>query len=131
MKISLRKEVYDLLKRESEDVERLVNEIAEKYSRGELIQEDRVAAKFYLERVYRKNSAMIAEIFDEMTHEYKGVAVVGRKSSESLWISSPFLHDTLEENDVIVVIKSPRKTGISVEDDGERYAWIPTDDDIN
>lgn len=114
MNIKLHKEVAELLKsRNIESVEQFINDITFVYLMGGFIREGEVAQRFLIDKIYRRVDSSVCSVFDEITHEFQGVSVVGKEETETLWIESKALHDALEENTEIIVMKSPRKKGIS------------------
>lgn len=102
MKIKLDPEVLKLIG--DRDPERLANDLLFLYLKGGLIKHSEIAGRFSIPHVHRKES----ETFDAQTHAFAGVVV-----GESLWVPDMGLRDMLEANTDIVVLNSPRKTGIS------------------
>lgn len=109
MEIKLRPELLKLIKDLSvindsrQSIERLANDLLFLYLHGDLIRPAQIAARIRLPTIYRKES----ETFDAQTHAFAGVVV-----GESLWVPSEELRDMLEENTEVVVLNTPRKTGI-------------------
>lgn len=84
-------------------LERLANDLLFLYVQGDLIRPAQIAARIKLPMIYRKES----QTFDAQTHAFAGVVV-----GESLWVPNEELRDMLEENTEVVVLNTPRKTGI-------------------
>lgn len=109
MEIKLNPALLSLLKNQSvisdsrPNLERLANDLLFLYVQGDLIRPLQIAGRVQLPTVIRKES----ETFDASTHVFAGVVV-----GESLWVPSEELRDMLEENTEVVVLRSPRKTGI-------------------
>lgn len=104
MDIKLHPEVLRQLKLEKpEDIQRLVNDLLFLYMQGDLIRPMHIVKRMKIPRVFIKES----DVFDAQTHEFKGVV-----AGESLWVPGAELRDMLEEYDEIVIINSPRKSGI-------------------
>lgn len=110
-----------------EDLTKFVDKILTLYLKGILVHVENIAGRYKLDKVYRKNSAEIADVFDETSHDFKGVVVIGRKESESIFIPSIKLHDALRTHDEILVINSPRKKGISTKETEEHYYKVDKD----
>ncbi|NDC22609.1 MAG: hypothetical protein EBZ49_00540 [Proteobacteria bacterium] len=125
MPINLHPEIEKLLEGH-EDLEQVVNDIVYVYCKGGFIRSADVVYRCIIDRVYRKNKEHTATMLDALTQEFKGVAIVGETDSETIWIPDSDLHDALDGNTEIVVVKSPRKTGISSLKAGEMESIRPS-----
>lgn len=104
MDIKLSPSVISLIKSKDEkDIERLVNDLLFLYLHGDLIRPMQIIRRFKVPTVYMRET----ETFDAQTHEFKGTVM-----SESLWVPGEELRDLLFKYDEIVILNSPRKTGI-------------------
>ena len=112
MKIQLHPEVCRLLG--DGDGEKLVNDIAYVYLTGGFIRRTDIVLHTKVERVFRKRADNLLPVFHSITQKFIGVSVVGKTDSETLWIPCQKLHDALEENTELIVMKSPRDGGISI-----------------
>jgi hypothetical protein len=130
VQIKLHPEILKLLEGTA-DVEQLVNDIVYIYCRNGFIRTSGVAGKVNIDRIYRKSAEHIASMFDAVTQEFKGLAVIGESDSETLWVPDEHLHDLLEENTEILVMKSPRKKGISTLKSGEIESIRPSKTDYS
>jgi len=106
-------EVLKELRVPLEDLESTINNIIFIYAKGGFIRRSDIVGSFVTNKIYEENALEGEETFDELSGEFKGVAVIGSKKGESLWIPDAKLHDALRENQVILVMKSPRRRGIS------------------
>ena len=115
MDITLHPEVEALLKEiHTGDISELVNNLALVFAKGGFIRQADIAARFSVKKVFRKKSLELVPAFEEITNEFQGFAIVGESVSETLWIQNPELHDAIENNTIILVMKSPRTRGISL-----------------
>lgn len=121
MKVDIHPEVFEALQEKTKDVEKLINDILFIWSKDGFILRSDVAGMFVLDRVFRKNCNLGTGVYDEITKEFKGVAVTGRKESESLFIPDARLHDMIKENIVLLILKSPRTQGISLKDTSDVF----------
>jgi len=128
MNIQLHPEVVEILKKQTADVESLINGVLLTYLKGGFISRSEVDKSFHVKKIYRKQCSEIADCFDEITHEFCGTAIVGKSESQSLWISSVELHDSLVDNELILVMKSPRKEGISIKKGEDHHIEIGQED---
>ena len=131
MKIQIHPETLDSLKEaapEGTDIEQLINSILFLYSKSGFIRKTDIAGMVTIQKIFRKRSAEMVEVFDEATKDFKGVVTVGHTDSESLWIPNEKLHDLLEEHQVVFVMKSPRTKGISIENVSEKYIKVSPDE---
>jgi hypothetical protein len=112
VKVTLHPSLVDMLD-DREDAEAFVNSILISYLHGEFIRKSDVAGMVNLNKAYRKTSLHGEQLFDAVTHEFKGVTVEGEKPSESIFIPSQKLHDLVAENQVLLVLKSRRSKCIS------------------
>lgn len=104
MVIKLTPSIVNLIKiKNTKDVERLVNDLLFLYLHGDLIRPMQIIKRFKIPTIYMRE----VETFDAQTHEFKGTVI-----SESLWVPGEDLRDMLFKYDEIVVLNSPRKTGI-------------------
>ena len=103
------------------DLEKLINDIALVYAEDGFIRRSDVAGLFVVNEIYRKLYSLGAEAFDDASKEFKGVVVTGKSETEALFIPSKRLHDLVEKNQVIVVMKSGRTQGIRVEEVNEIF----------
>lgn len=128
MDIKLHPEVVELLTKIAPDaVEKLVNDICFAYAKGGLLRTADVVRRFQIDDVYRNVS-------DIVTHDFEGIAVVGKQESATLWISNPDLHDAIEENTEILVMKRKRQRGIRRirgKDIDRSHICPPCEDDQN
>jgi hypothetical protein len=131
MEIKLDPKLVRAAKRKTEDVEKLANRLLKAWLRGAFFPKEDVAVMVKVAKPYRVEREEIADMFDEATQEFRGVAIVGRSVSETLWVPSPTLHDALKENDTVLVLKTPRKNGIRTVEGEQIYAWLPEEDDVN
>ena len=100
----------------AEDLESTINDIVFLYAKGNFINRSDVVGSFVTNNIYEENVVEGQELFDEMTAEFKGVAILGPRKGESLWIPDEKLHEALKNNQVILVMKSPRRRGIRSKD---------------
>lgn len=114
MKIQLHPEVLRLLHDSGEDVERAINDIAYVYLTGGFLRRADIALHIEVDNVFRKRSDNLMPVFHSITQKFIGVSVIGKTDSETLWIPSPKLHDALEANKELIVMKSPRDSGIRI-----------------
>ena len=112
MKVEIKKEVYALLKGR-DDLEDFVNSLVVAYLDGRFIRKSEVAG-MVVAKPYKRSSFTCSEAFDATAHQFEGIVVEGRKESESLFIPSKKLHDLISDNQVLLVMKTPRDKGISV-----------------
>lgn len=116
MKVKIRQETLDLLQKDRPDLEDHINAILHVYAMGGFIRSSDVESSFILDKnVYRKNHPEVIHVFDEMTNDFAGIAVIGYSESETLWINEPKLARLIEENTEIIVMKKHRKSGIRTE----------------
>ena len=112
MEIKVHPEVLKLLG--ESDIEKVMNDIAMVYATGGFVRTADVVQKFTLEKIFRKRCDLLAPKFDEISHEFTGVALMGRADSQSIWIPSAKFCEALEEHTDVIVLKSPRGKGSSV-----------------
>lgn len=112
VKITLHPEILKLMG-ERDDAEQFVNNILLIYFSGGFIRKSEVAGAVVVNNIYRRSSVPGKSTFDTVTHEFKGVVLGNESQSQSLFVSSGKLVDLLEENQVVMVLKSPRQKGIS------------------
>lgn len=96
-----------------EDLEQYINDILFIYLSGGFIRKSEVAGAVVVNKIYRKASVADSAKFETVAHEFSGVVVANEIQSQSVYISSDKLMDLLEENQVVMVLKSPRQKGIS------------------
>jgi hypothetical protein len=114
--MKLHPDILDALKTKTEDVEQLVNDLLFLYVSDEFIRKSDVAGMFVLNKIFRKRVSVGVGVYDEITKEFKGVSVEGKEDTESIFIPDERLHDLLELNTVILVMKTPRTQGIRAEE---------------
>lgn len=98
------------------EIEQLINDVMAVYLNNGFIRANQVVGHYRLDKICRKDAPEVADVFDEITHDYVGVQVTGNSVSRSIWVPSQPLHEALSENTDVIVLRSPRKEGISVED---------------
>ena len=111
-KVTLHPEIEKLIG-PREDVEQFVNNVLFVYLSGGFIRKSDVAGAVVVNNIYRRSSVVGTAAFDTVAHEFKGIVLGNESQSQSLFISSGKLVDLLEENQVVMVLKSPRQKGIS------------------
>lgn len=116
MLIQVDPEVFKALKISPEELESKINNIAFVYAKGGFINRSDVVGSFVTNNIYEENAVEGTELFDEITAEFKGVTIIGPRKGESLWIPDEKLHEALKNNQVILVMKSPRRRGIRSKD---------------
>lgn len=112
---------------EREDVGEFVNSIVHAYLSGAFIRKSDVAGMVVVNKSYRRLSAQGTEVFDAMTHEFKGIAIEGSKASDSIFIPSEKLHDLIQENQIVLVLKSKRSKGIRLVEEDAVFTRIGRD----
>lgn len=132
MKIDIDPKLVKALERKTdEDIHGLVNRLLVDYLKGHFYGKKDIALRIKIEGSYRVRREEIADMYDEATQEFLGVVIVGESESQSIWVPSPIFHKMIEENDTVVVLKTPRKKGISVTEGEQVYAWLPEEEDVN
>jgi hypothetical protein len=126
--MELHPDVLKALQEKTDDVEKFVNDLLFVFLNDGLIRKSDVAGMVVTHRIYRKSVMVGSAIYEEITKEFKGVSVEGRVDGHSLFIPDERLHDLLEKNLVLLVMKSPREQGIRVEEANEIHA---TKHDLN
>ena len=115
MQITLRPEITDKLQKNSrQELEDYVNAVLLVYLTGGFIRSSDVESSFTLDSkdIYRKLHPEVIEVFDQMTNDCAGIAIVGYSESETVWIKNADLAKCIEENTELLVMKKPRKSGI-------------------
>lgn len=113
MHVKLHPVVVDLLQKNGhEELDRLVNDLLLVFLSDGFIRKSEIAGRISAPEVYREISSEVMDVFDEITHDYEGVAITGKAEGGSIWINSPEFMELVEQNTEIVVLKSPRKNGI-------------------
>lgn len=90
-----------------QDAEELANSVLSSYLNGEFIRKSEIAG-MVVTKPYKRSAFQAYEAFDAASHEFEGVVVEGTKESDSLFIPSQRLHQLLSENQVLLVMRSPR-----------------------
>jgi hypothetical protein len=114
MNIELSPAVEALLKQKGKeaDAQRVVNDLIAIYLNEGIIRGSQIAGRVVADKAFRKTAASISDVYDEVTHDYEGIEVTGRTPFQSIFIPSEKLHDLLVDNVDVIVLKSPRRTGI-------------------
>lgn len=113
MNVSLKPQVAALL-RGRDDADELVNSILFAYLTDQFIRKADVAGVVHTKALY-KSHFQCSEVFDAATRQFKGVVVEGAKKSESLFVPNKKLHALLRDNQVVLVMKTPRTKPVHVE----------------
>lgn len=113
MDIRLKPHVAKLLKNESMP-EEFVNDLILAYLDNQLIPTSEIAGVVNIPKVYRPRHMESQQAFDVVSRQFRGAVV--EKESESLFICDDRLHDLLEDNSVILVMKASRKDPIILEE---------------
>jgi len=129
--IKIHPEIIELLKKEGVlDVDRFVNDLVFLHLQGGLVRANDIAGRIRLPHAYRKQAASIIDVYDEVTHDYQGVEVTGKAWAQSIFVPSQELYNLLVDNTEVIVLKSPRKNGISIKETGEHFYPPPKKDDM-
>jgi len=129
--VDIHPQIIDLLKKEGvQDVNRFVNDLIFLHLQGSLIRANDIAGRVRVPQVYRKEGAEITDVYDEVTHDYQGVEVVGKSWNQSIFIPHQDLYNLLIDHTEVIILKSPRKSGISIKETGEHYYPPPKKDDM-
>ena len=127
MNVKIKPQVLKAIK-DRDDLAEFVNSVLLTYADGGFIRKSEVAAVFTLNRVLRRNIDIASQEYDVISGVFKGVTVEGTNPSDSLFIPNPRLHDLLEENQMILVMKTPRKKKIPSEDSEKMLVKIAKKD---
>ena len=116
--------VEALLKKDGatdEDIEKLANVLLFLHVKDKITWHSDIAGRVIIDKVIQRNAAEGIEVYDEMTHSFKGIVATGKLPSESLFIPNEKLYELLKKHRVLWVMKSPRKRGISEQDVSEVF----------
>jgi len=113
---------------EREDAGEFVNSILAAYLAGDFIRKSDVAGMVTVPKPYRRLAFEGPEIYDAVTHHFKGVSIEGQAPSAALFIPSEKLHDLVQENQIILVLKSKRTRGIRNEEVEQLFPRITRED---
>ena len=107
-----------------------VNRVIRESLEDKVIPLSKVAARFDLKNTYTKVIQRTAKVYDSVTHEFQGVAIVAVEESETLWVADPNFRNLLSEHSEVVVLKSPRREGIRREKGKSRPIEAKTKNDL-
>lgn len=107
--IKLHPHIEQLLRdNQVDDVEHFVNNLIFLYFNGGLFRPGEVAGRLKLDTVFRKQAAEVVGVYDEITHDFEGVEVVGATNAQSLFFPNQKLYELLMKHTEIIVLNSPR-----------------------
>jgi len=111
--------------KDHDDPEEFVNSILAAYLHHRFIRKADVAGVVVANRVYRKMSAEAFQTFDVLTNQFQGVAIERKKEGDVIFIPNEDLFDLLEEHQVLLVMKSPRKNPVDIIETDEVFVHAP------
>jgi len=129
--INLNPAVLALLKKKGKeaDAEKLANDLLAIYLTEGIIRGSQVAGRVQTDKVYRKVAAEVVDVYDQITHEFEGIEVIGKVPSQSIFIPSEKLHDLMVDNTEVIVLKSPRRSGIREKETDLKFYPPPTEEE--
>jgi hypothetical protein len=113
---------------EREDAGEFVNAILAAYLAGDFIRKSDVAGMVTVPKPYRRLAFEGSEIYDAVTQHFKGISIEGQSPSQALFIPSEKLHDLVQENQIILVLKSKRTRGIRNEEVDQMFTKLHKDE---
>lgn len=100
---------------QEKNAEQFVNDLLFTYLSGGFIRDSDVAGRFVTKNALRKRVFTGTGEYDNITKEFSGVSIEGQHETEAIFIVDQDFHDAIEENLIVLVMKSPRKSGIRTE----------------
>jgi len=106
-------------KKDPRDPEQLINDVLMVFAHDGFIRRSDIASMHVVNRVFKRQHTQSQNVFDNITKELKGLRLIGKEVEQSIWINDPKLCDAIESNQVVLVMKTPRTKGISIEESNE------------
>lgn len=111
----------ELLHQLGDDAVSIINHLVEEYLEGKLIRKKDIAGIAVAADVYKESFVEQRGSFDSMTKQFKGIVLRANRTSEAVFVVHEKLKELIEDNQVILVMKSPRIRGISLEEAESNY----------
>lgn len=108
--IRIHPHIEQLLKdNQVEDVEHFVNNLIFLYFSGGILRPGEIAGRLKIDTIFRKQAAEVVDVYDEITHDFEGIEVVGATNAQSLFVPNQRLYELLMKHAEIIVLNSPRE----------------------